>query len=222
MQTRLSAQLTQQPTPPPAQPIAAVRVDAAQQHQPSSARRASPAPRPQPGPGLGFYRPAWAVSGLSDLTRRIWSNSGVWVSVDQKGDRLLLSWTLIHFSPFPFPSLSGEVSSMVTHSGRRKNGGGAAAELLTGACARPRLSAPPSRGLAMVPMTPSHRRSPTRWRWFFPHDDTVVVLTAVIGEPRLTVASRVRVTVRAYPIHCLDSFPSGFLLNFKQIDSFSF
>ena len=50
----------------------------------------------------------------------------------------------------------------------------------------------------------------------------VVVLTAVTGEPRLTVASRVRVTIRAYLIHSLDSFPFGFLLNFKQIDSFSF
>jgi len=49
-----------------------------------------------------------------------------------------------------------------------------------------------------------------------------VVLTVVTGEPRLTVASRVRVTIRAYPIQSLDSFPSGFLLNFKQIDSFYF
>jgi hypothetical protein len=88
-------------------------------------------------------------------------------------------------------SLSGIASSDGHPRWSDKNGGGVTVELLAGARTQPRLSTPPSRGLATVPMTPSPRHSAMWWRglasrgpkWFFLRDGAVVFLTAVIGEP---------------------------------------
>ena len=109
------------------------------------------APRPQPGPGPGILSPAWAQSGPSVLGRSSTSDGRASASAEQKPGAAATPRNPISFLPSPSPSMKQSSDGDHPQCARRKEVGAAAARPLAGARVHPRVSAPPSSGLAEVP-----------------------------------------------------------------------
>jgi len=148
--------------PRPISPARAHLRPSARKHGPAACftQHACPLPRarPQPGPGPGIRYPAWAKSGPSSVRRRIRSDGRPRVSSEQKPRRGRSRGnprSIRHSPSLSSPQCRDEERRLrrppMVAEGR---GGGAATGPLAGACARPRVSAPPSSGLVATPFTP--------------------------------------------------------------------